>query len=283
MLMPTKKATIINLVTNIFLFIIKLIAGLMSNSIAIISDAINSFTDIVTSFAVMYTVKLARKKPDSNHPFGHHRAEPIAGLVIAVFASILGFEIMRSSLVRFFNKEAIVLGYVAFGVTIVAVVIKIILTLYLRTVGKRHRSPALVAAGIDSRNDVLSSFVVLIGITGYYFGITYLDAIAGILIGIYIIKSGFDIGRENVDYLMGKSPNKKYYRKLHQLGESVKGVIGVHDLKIHYVGNYFHAEIHIEVDGKIKTSESHKIAIAVQKKLEALEEVDRVFVHVDAA
>lgn len=279
--MPTKKATIINLVTNIFLFIIKLIAGLMSNSIAILSDAINSFTDIVTSFAVMYTVKLARKKPDSNHPFGHHRAEPIAGLIIAVFASILGFEIMRSSFERFFNKELITLGYVAFGVTITAVVVKILLTLYLKYVGKKHRSPALIAAGIDSRNDVLSSFVVLIGITGYYFGITYLDAVAGIFIGLYIIKSGFDIGRENVDYLMGKSPEKEYYKKLWKLGESVKGVKGIHDLKIHYVGNYFHAEIHIEVNGKITTTKSYKIAEKVQKKIESLKEVDRVFVHVD--
>lgn len=281
--MPTKKATIINLVTNIFLFIIKLVAGLMSNSIAILSDAINSFTDIVTSFAVMYTVKLARKKPDSNHPFGHHRAEPIAGLIIAVFASILGFEIMRSSFVRFFNKEPITLGYVAFGVTITAVIIKILLTLYLKYVGKTHRSPALIAAGIDSRNDVLSSFVVLIGITGYYFGITYLDAVAGIFIGLYIIKSGFDIGRENVDYLMGKSPEKEYYRKLWKLGESVPGVIDVHELKIHYVGNYFHAEIHIEVEGDISTFESHGIAEKVQKKIESLKDVDRVFVHVDPA
>lgn len=274
-----KKATVFNLIINIFLFIIKLFAGIISNSIAIISDAINSFTDIVTSFIIIYSVRIGRKRADSDHPFGHHRAEPIAGLIIAIFASILGFEILRSSFIRFFNKEMIFINQVSFIIIIIAIFSKIFLTYYLKFVGKRERSPALIAASIDSRNDVLSSLVVLIGITGSYFGYLYFDSVAGIFIGFYIIKSGYDIARSNVDYLMGKSANQEFYNKLRLLAISIKGVQSVHNLKIHYVGNYFHAEIFICVNKNLKTYDSYQIANKVQKKIEKLTEVDKIFVH----
>jgi cation diffusion facilitator family transporter len=279
--MQQRKATILNIIINLFLFILKLIAGILSKSIAIISDAINSFTDVVTSIIIWYSVKISRKKADYNHPYGHHRAQPIAGLIVAVFALILGFEVIRSSIERFFSDTIIVINYYSYVALIIAILTKFLLAAYLINIGKKERSPALKAAGIDSRNDVLSSLVALIGIIGYQFGLNYLDAIAGILIGIIILKFSIDIAKENLPYLMGESPSKKYHEKISKMVLSVKGVKNIHNLKIHYVGNYFHIEVHIEVDGNLKTKKSHLISNKVEKEIQTLKEVDKVFVHVD--
>jgi cation diffusion facilitator family transporter len=279
--MQQKKATILNLIVNIFLFLLKLVAGILSKSIAIISDAINSFTDIITSIIIWYSVKLSRKKADNDHPYGHHRAQPIAGLIVAVIALILGFEVIKSSIERFFFDGIIVINYYSYIALIIAVLTKFLLAAYLIAIGKKERSPALKAAGIDSRNDVLSSLVALIGIIGYSFGLNYLDAIAGILIGLIIIKFSIDIAKENIPYLMGESPDKVYYNKIQKKIMKIKNIKKIHDLKIHYVGNYFHIEVHIEVDGNISTKKSHEISNEVQKKLESLTEVDKVFVHID--
>ena len=279
--MKENKASIINLIANIFLFIIKLIAGILSKSIAIISDAINSFMDILSSIAIWYSIKISKKKADKTHPFGHHRAQPIAGLIVAVIAFILGFEIIKSSIERFFYETEINISLFSYIVLIISILIKLILYLYLTKRGKKERSPALKAAGIDSRNDVLSTFIALIGIMGYYFGLNYLDAIAGLMIGLIIIKFSIDIGKENIPYLMGESPNQVYYNKIEKEILNVKDVKKIHDLKIHYVGNYFHVEVHIEVDGNLSTIESHKISNNVEKKIKRLKDVDKIFVHID--
>ena len=169
--MKQNKATILNLIVNIFLFLLKLIAGILSKSIAIISDAINSFMDILSSIAIWYSVKISKKKADKTHPFGHKRAQPIAGLIVAILAFILGFEVIKSSIERFFTESEILISYFSYLALIISIIVKFVLAIYLIKIGKKDNSPALKAAGIDARNDVLSSFVALIGIIGYVIGL----------------------------------------------------------------------------------------------------------------
>jgi len=277
----TKKLIVWAIFANSVLCIAKLIVGVISNSLAVLSDAFNSLTDIVSSIGILIAVKISHKKVDKDHPFGHHRAEPIAGLVIAIFAGILGFEIIKKAIssISAPAKDIIVLPAVI--VMLFTMIVKIAMSFSFMKAGKKHNSPALYASGVDSRNDVLVAFIALVGVASTITGRHYLDDIAAMAIGLFIIYSGYKIVKGNVDYLMGASPPKELIDKIKNKVLSIKGVKGINEVRAHYVGNFVHIEVHIEVDKDIKTLKSHKIGKEVQNRIESMEGIDRAFIHID--
>lgn len=275
------KATLLLVSGNTLLFILKIIVGLMSNSIAIISDAINSFTDIVASFVIFICVKMGGKRADKEHPFGHYRVEPIAGLVVAIFIAIVGFEVISVSVKRFITGEQVFFSFVAVAVLVFTMLLKGFMTFYLRKTGKRINSPAIFASSVDCRNDVFLSGTALLGILGYHLGYKFLDPSAGIVIGLWIIFSGYQVGRSNIDFLIGKSPDKKAIEQIKKAALKIKGVKKLHDVRAHYVGNYVHVEMHIEVNKRLSMVKAHSIGKQVQIKVEDLPWVNKAFVHID--
>ncbi|MFP4112474.1 MAG: cation diffusion facilitator family transporter [Candidatus Woesearchaeota archaeon] len=277
----TKTAVIIGLISNIILFSVKLAAGLLSNSIAVISDAANSFIDIFSSFVISRSVKVASKKADKDHPFGHHGAEPIGALIIAIITGVLGFELFRESIMRLITPIKESAGLIAISALIISITAKTVLYIYFKKVQSSTNSPAIGAAMIDSKNDILASTVALAGVFTSYLGLNRFDAIAGILVSILIFISGYKLALENLDYLMGKSPSDNFLLKLREKAISCKGVIGVNDIRAHFMGNKINVELHAEVDEKINTKRSHDIGKAVQKKLEDMHDINKAFIHVD--
>ncbi len=275
------KTTIIGIIVNTFLFGIKFAGGMFSNSLALLSDSFNSLTDIMSSVAIFLAVRIGAKKADSDHPFGHHRAEPIAGLIVAIFAAILGFEVLRNATAGFFIPKKLEINALIFSIVISSICLKIYLTVLFRIQGKRSRSPALLASSIDHRNDILVSFTVLIGSVFGFFGYSFFDNIIAFFIGAFIIFSGFKIGIENVNFLMGKKPDDDIIEKLKGIALSIEGVQALNDVRAHYLGNFIQVEIHIEVDKSIRTEQSHDIAKKVQNRLEEEDTVNFAFVHVD--
>lgn len=276
-----QKSTILLILGNTLLFILKIIVGLMTNSIAIISDAINSFTDIIASFVVFICVKMGRKQADKEHPFGHHRIEPVAALVVAIFIAIVGFEVINISIKRLITGEQVFFTWIAIVVLLFTMALKTFMYFYIKTAGARINSPAIRASSVDCRNDVFISGAALLGIVGYRFGYTYLDSIAGLIIGLWIIFSGYQVGKSNIDFLIGKSPSKKAIEQIRKVALSVKGVKGLNDLRAHYVGNYVHVELHIELDKSVNLTKSHSIGEKVESKLEDLSWINKAFIHID--
>jgi len=276
-----KRATDIALAINIFLFIIKAIVGIISNSIAVISEALNSFTDILVSIGIKIAVKISRDKPDQKHQFGHNAAQPIAAFILAVFAFVVGINIVEESIKRLIEPQKIHTIPSVYIVLVITIITKIVLNKYQIRIAKIFRSPAIRAASVDSINDVLASTIALVGVVGAYFHLNYLDSIAGILVAFFIFKSGYEVGKENIDYLMGRSAGKDFEEMIREVTTGIEGVKGINDLRSHYVGDKFHIEIHIEVDKDTSTSISHDIGNRVRFTLEEIEEVQKVFVHVD--
>ena len=276
-----KRATDIALVINIFLFIIKSIVGILSNSIAVISEALNSLTDILSSLGIKYAVKLSREKPDPKHQFGHTQAQPIAAFILSVFAFVVGINIIEESVRRLIDPQNINTIHAVYVVLIITMIIKIALNRYQVKIGKMFDSPAIRAASVDSINDVLASSIALVGVIGAAFNLKFIDSIAGIMVAMFIFKTGYEVAKENLDYLMGRSASKEFDEKLKSIAREIKGVKGINDLRSHYVGNKFHIEIHVEVDKNLNTVTSHDIGNEVKFTLEKLEEVQKVFVHVD--
>jgi cation diffusion facilitator family transporter len=275
------KITIFGIIANIFLFFIKLLGGIFSGSLALLSDALNSLTDSLAGLAIFFAVRLGTKKADADHPFGHTRAEPIAGLIVAIFAAIMGFEIIKNAFQGFFEARELNITLLIFTIVIVSIVSKLYLYLLFRREGKKSKSPALIASSIDYRNDILVSFSVLLGNFFGYFGYPVFDSIVALCIGAFIVYSGFKIGLYNVDFLMGKVPGEEIIEKLKEIALSINGVKALNDVRAHYLGNFIQVEIHIEVDKKLRTEKSHDIAENVQNLLQKEEIVDYAFVHVD--
>lgn len=275
------RITILGIILNTILFSMKLSGGIMSGSLALLSDSFNSLLDTISSIAIFLAVKIGAKKADLDHPFGHHRAEPIAGLLVAIMAAILGFEVMKNAFQGFLIQKSYEINLLIFLIIVASIGIKMFMFLLFRIRAKNSKSPALMASSVDYRNDILVSSSVLLGSLFVYLGYPVVDSIVAMCIGALIIYSGFRIGVENVDFLMGKTPGDKIMEKLKNQALSINGVKQLNDVRAHYLGNFIQVEIHIEVDKRLSTEESHRIAKEVQNLLQEEEGVDFAFVHVD--
>ncbi len=275
------RATILNIAGNTALFILKIAAGALSGSIALISDAINSLNDIVAAVATFICVKISNKQADSGHPFGHSRAEPIAGLIIAVLAGILGFEVIRASVERLLSKTAPEITAFSLAVPVITMAAKGSMAWHFKRVGRMFNSPALNATAIDSMMDVLIAVAALAGIAGAYMGYEYFDPLAGLVISLWIIYTGYKIGLENIAYLIGEAPPPLLMEAIKSAALAVKDVKAINTVRAHFVGNFIHVEIHVEVDKDLSTFDSHAIGKEVERSVEGVGSIEKTFVHID--
>lgn len=276
------RATIINIFCNGGLFFLKLYAALVSGSIALLSEAFNSLTDMVSSIAIFVCVKISDKEADEGHPFGHKRAEPVAGITVAVFAAVLGFQIIKSSVERIFKGgDVLSITWFTLLVPLITILVKAGMAFYFSRVGKAARSPAIAATAVDSLSDVFVALAALIGIAGARLGYAYLDPVAGLAISVWIIYAGYRIGMENIDYLMGKSPDKAMMEEIKAAALGVPGVKNINTARAHYIGPFIHVEIHIEVPKYLSTFDSHAISKEVERAIGRISAIEKAFVHID--
>jgi cation diffusion facilitator family transporter len=266
---------------NAVLFAGKIAVGLLFNSIAIISDSLNSFTDIIASTIVLVSIRTSRRAPDPGHPFGHHRAQPLAGLIVAVFTGIVGFQVIVQSVQRLFSGEQVQKGLLPVVTVIAVMVAKLGMHLYVRAVATRTKSTALRASAADHRNDVLVSAAVLVGVGAANLGLPVVEPVVAIAIGLWIIRAGLGIGRDNIKYLMGEAPPKELVDKILAAARAIPGVLALNDVFAHYVGTSVEIEVHINVDSGLHVDEAHAIGKKVQRAIEDMEEVSRAFIHID--
>lgn len=278
-----KNITLLGILLNSMLFIAKFLVGIISNSLAVTSDAINSLNDVITSIMIFFAVKLGNKKADKTHPFGHHRIEPLAGVIVAIFAGILGFEIVKRAISGFFAPQQVHFTAIVAIVLLCSMLVKAAMAYLFLSTAKRLRSPAIKAEGVDSRDDIFVTSIALLGLIGSSLGFPYLDNIVALGIGIYIFYECYRLARENIDYLMGHSPSHNHMRQIERVAKDVGGVLGIRYGRAHYVGNFLHIELHIKVDRELSIEKASKIRDKVRHRLERLEDIDHAFVNIEPA
>jgi len=275
------RASLVAIGANVFLLGIKAAATGLSDSLTIFSETLNSLADVLSAVVIVLCVRWAWQEPDESHPFGYRRAEPVAGLVMAIFTGILGFEVCRAAAADLWGGELPQhIGPYPIAALCVTAGLKIWLAAYFRRRGRTLRSPAFHAVAVDCRNDVLVSLQGLAAVVMAEAGLPVLDRVAAILVGGYVLYSGYRIGMENLDYLMGRSPDREFLESVRAAAESVDGVRGIGDIKGHYVGTFVHVELTARVDGALSTAGSHDVCEATRAAVEAIDIVDRVFVHI---
>lgn len=278
------RATVYAMVANFALFALKALATGLSDSLTIFSETLNSLADLVATTAVLLCVRWAYEQPDESHPFGHRRAEPVAGLLTAIFTGILGFEVCRRATLDLIRGTlAVHIGVWPVVALCATVVVKSGMAVFFSRRAAQLHSPAFRATAIDARNDVLLAAQGLVAVVLAQLHLPLVDRVAALLIGLYILYAAHRIGMENIDYLMGKAPDPEMMDEIQQVAASVAGVREIDDVRGHYVGTFVHVELTARVDGDLDTSRSHDVAEAVREAVESHAMIDRVFVHIEPA
>ena len=265
------KVSKVSIIANIVLSLFKLIAGIVANSYAMISDAIHSASDVVSSVIVIIGVKIANKASDKSHPYGHERFECIASIILSVILIITGLGIGVSGIRNIFTGEYQNLempGLIALIMAVVSIVTKEAMYWYTRGVAKKINSSAVMADAWHHRSDALSSIGSFIGILGARMGFLVLDSVASIVITIFIVKAGVDIFIETVKELTDEACDENTVNKIYELIEKENGVMRIDDVKTRKFGNRIYVDIEISADGEKTLTETHKIAENVHDSIE---------------
>lgn len=266
---------------NVILFAGKLAAGIISGSMAITADAFNNLSDAASSIVSIIGFKLASQKPDPEHPFGHGRFEYISGFIVSVLIILMGFEIGKGSFDKILHPEALDSSIIAIVILVVSMLVKFYMYLYNHSYGKRIDSPSMIATATDSRNDIVSTGVVLLAvIVSVYTGIN-IDAYCGLAVALFILWSGFNTAKDMISPLLGTPPTREFVKKVEDIVMSYEHVIGVHDLIVHDYGpGRLMISLHAEVPGDGDIFELHDEIDNIEKKLN--EELEcHAIIHMD--
>ncbi len=261
-----RVAGAVGITTNLLLFVIKLLAGLLSHSVAIMADAINNLTDSGSSIIMLVGFRLAGKPADKEHPFGHARIEYLCGVIVSFIVLFLGLELGKTSIEKIVSPEAANFGPVAMGVLVVSVLLKLWQCGFYRSVGKRIGSQALVATASDSRNDVITTGVVLLGAVITQLTNLRLDGWLGLLVAVFIVVSGIKLVLETADPLLGLAPKPELVQHVYRKIRTYPGVIGIHDLTVHSYGEgRCFASVHCEVPAEEDILVSHDLIDNIER------------------
>ena len=244
-----KKAGAVGIFVNILLAIAKLMVGLISGSVSIIADALNNLMDGASSIVTLVGFKLAEKPADEEHPFGHARSEYLAGLVVAMMIFVVGYELVISSVEKIMNPTAVEFSLPVAIVLVLSIIVKFGLSIYYKKVGSEIVSKTLMAASVDSRNDVVMTTAVFMAALIEYFCKVQIDGYIGLAVAIFIVYSGIILAKETMSPLLGEGINEELKDILEDYILSCPKVVGCHDLIVHDYGpNHRFASIHVEMD-----------------------------------
>ena len=274
-------AASVGILSNIFLFIIKILTGLIFNSIAITADAVNNLSDAGSSVITLLAFKIAGKPADPEHPYGHARMEYISGMAVSFIIILLGLQLIGSSFEKILHPETVTVSYLTYAVLIISILTKLWQGIFNRTVGKRIDSDALQATAADSLNDVFATSAVLISAIVYHFTSIPIDGWMGMAVAIFITISGIKLVIETGDPLLGQAPDPQLIREIGQRITSYDGVIGMHDLQVHSYGpGRTFASVHAEVPANVDILVSHDIIDNIEREVGAEMGINLV-IHMD--
>ncbi|MGN1187536.1 MAG: cation diffusion facilitator family transporter [Lachnospiraceae bacterium] len=281
------KVSTVTILGNVALSVVKLMAGIIAHSSAMISDAVHSASDVFSTFVVIIGIKLASKKPDKEHPYGHERLECVAAIVLAMVLFITGLVIGMGALNNIlrgnYNDLQMpgILALVAAGVSIAS---KEGMYWYTRYYAKKIDSSALMADAWHHRSDAFSSIGALIGIGGARLGFPVMDSIASLVIFIFIVKAAFDIFRDAMDKMVDHSCDDETEKQIFDCVMQNENVEGIDLLQTRIFGNKIYVDVEIQVDASYTLQVAHNIAEEVHQDIEKnFPKVKHIMVHVNPA
>ncbi|SPL72010.1 cation diffusion facilitator family transporter [Acinetobacter stercoris] len=276
------KSTWVSVAVNFILSIGQIIIGIFSKSQGLIADGIHTLSDLVADFIVLFANHHSRKDADDDHPYGHHRFENAASLILGLILCAVGLGMLVSATHKILHPEDIPQVHnIALYMALVALICKEALFRYMLAVAKKVKSSLLVANAWHARSDAASSLVVTVGIIGNLLGYPILDPIAALIVGLIIIKMGFEFGWNSLNDLMDKAVNDEELEAIRQTLLNTQGVLGVHQLRTRKMGDMIIVDAHLEVYGELNVREGHQIAVNARNAVMDKHDVIDVVTHID--
>ncbi|MBR5961705.1 MAG: cation transporter [Clostridia bacterium] len=279
------RVSLVSMITNVILTLLKLAAGLLAHSGAMISDAVHSASDIFSGLIVLLGVKISTKEPDEQHPYGHERYECVAALLLSGILALVGGAIGIGAVKDIVSgSTAEVPGLLALIAAIVSIVTKESLFWYTRGYAKKYRSTALHAEAWHQRSDALSSIGALIGIAGARMGVPVMEPVASLIIALFILRVAVRIFKEAIDQMVDHSCNEEAEDAFRTTALEQPGVLGVELLRTRMFGNRVYVDLEIAADPNLTLAAAHEIAEDVHDAIEkTFPEVKHIMVHVNPA
>ena len=253
---------------NILLFAGKLAAGTLSGSIAITADAFNNLSDAGSSVVTLLGFRLAGKKPDAGHPFGHGRLEYVSGLIVAGLILLMGAELAKSSVDKILHPEAVTFSWLAAGILLASIGVKLYMYLYNRAVGKKIKSAAMSATAADSLSDTAATSAVLLAMVIGKLTDVQLDGWVGLVVALFILWSAVQAARDTISPLLGQAPDSMLVKEIESLVMAHDTVVGIHDLVVHDYGpGRCIISLHAEVPADRQVLELHDVIDNIEEEL----------------
>lgn len=275
------RASWVNVAGNVAKIVVEGTVGLTFGSIALIADAAHSLADLLASVVVLVWGRLTFEGPDSNHPHGHERVEPLTALFVGVTLIGLAVKILYDAANAVYYGPNVRFSVFLIGGLGFAIADMVFVYWYTQRVNSELGSPSLHALSRDALNDVFTSLAAVVGVFGTAIGAPMLDPLAGGLVSLLVLREGVAIARENIDYLIGTAPPEEELQAIRETVLAHPEVAGIHDLRCHYVGPKVEAELHAEVPGDFTLKEAHDLETELRDDVLGLRFVGDVHIHLD--
>jgi cation diffusion facilitator family transporter len=282
-----KKNTILTIFANSFLAVIKLFGGILGNSSVLITDAINSISDIATNIVVYVSAKFSKKEKDQTHPYGHDKFDSMISIFLGVALIITAIEVGKNAFTSLYDivfNNATIVEPELYTIIIVFVTLALKEFMYRKTKvdAKKANSQALLAQAWDHRSDTITSFGALIGIVGAMFGVAYLDPIASIFIVFFILKLGYKIVKTGVSQVVDESADETQVIQIKKIVMSNENVKSIDEIKTRLFGVNYYVDLEIGLDSKLSLIEAHRIAESIHDEIENnMADVIHCMIHVN--
>jgi len=268
---------------NVLLFAGKVLAGILSGSIAVTADAFNNLSDAGSSLVTLAGFKLAGQKPDRDHPFGHGRIEYISGLVVSMIIILMAFELLKGAVDKIMNPVPVEASPLIVVILAVSILVKFYMSFYNRKVGQKIRSTAMVATARDSLSDCIATLVVLVTTLLAQITDLMIDGYCGVLVAMFVFAAGFQAARETISPLLGQPPEPEFVERIEQIIMEYEdqGVLGIHDLVVHNYGpGRLMLSVHVEVPSAGDILLLHDMVDTIEHRL--AQELDcNAVIHMD--
>jgi cation diffusion facilitator family transporter len=276
-----KTAGNVNLIANIFLFVIKILTGIAFSNLSLVSEALNSLSDIFSAIGIKVSVGINDKEPDKTHPFGHTRAESIASYTVGILMFVLGLEIILSALESFLKGEFTEYSPILFIPIIITLILKTGLYFYIKKILKNKKSPALKANLQDHKNDIFIAVGVLVGLFFVSMEFFWVDTLVSFLIGLYILKTAFEVAVESVDQLIGKAGDPEIIEEVKKAVLDLPEVLDIRLVRSQQLGSKIGLEITCLINPKTTFEQSHNIHHKIEDEVAKFEDVSECAVHLE--
>ncbi len=260
--------SVIGILLNVLLSVFKIGIGIISNSIAILTDGLNNLYDIFSSFISFIGIKLADKEADDGHPYGHGRVEYVASLFISIIVFLMGLEFLKASIIKIIHPEDVFINILMIVILIISILIKVYIYTYNKVYSKKLNSLSMEAVAADSMADVLiTSLVVLNAFIFYIFNLN-IDGYIGVLISLFVLYSGGTSALEAIHILIGVAPRDKTFNRLEKFIVDGEDFLGIHHLVVHDYGpNCLMMTLHVEVNSKFDFKDAYFVQDNLEKKI----------------